>query len=224
MVNSPRYFFGLLRQRTCWVPTFWGWLAILFTSGALGTGFILGIHPFLSPTHPLPSGALIIEGWADDVAFADAIKEINLHHYSPVFVTGGDITKGSAFSEFGTIAEMGATTLRQMSEGRIEPQAIPSPSVRKDRTYASALALREWMEAHGGVQPNITLFSVGPHTRRSWLLFRKVFGDTARVGVIASPPEGYDPKQWWRYSEGFRSVVDEAVAYLYARLLFGHIT
>ncbi len=158
------------------------------------------------------------------MVFAEAVRQIDQHHYSPVFVTGGDITKGSAFAEFGNIAELGAASLRQMSQGRIEPHPIPTPSVQKDRTFASALALREWMEAHGGVQRDITLLSVGPHTRRSWLLFQKAFGDSARVGVIAAPVEGFDPNRWWVYSEGVRTVLSESIAYVYARLFFWHIT
>jgi len=34
------------------------------------------------------------------------------------------------------------------------------------------------------------------------------------------PNPDYDPKYWWRYSEGVKDVTSEAVIYLHARFLF----
>ena len=41
-----------------------------------------------------------------------------------------------------------------------------------------------------------------------------------KVGVLAHPDDRYDSKRWWATSEGFQSVAGEAIAYLYARILF----
>ena len=41
----------------------------------------------------------------------------------------------------------------------------------------------------------------------------------AVVGVIAHPPVDYDPQTWWTSSQGFRKVVIEALAYIYAKFL-----
>jgi hypothetical protein len=30
----------------------------------------------------------------------------------------------------------------------------------------------------------------------------------------------YDPKHWWRYSEGVREILGETIAYMYAEFLF----
>lgn len=40
------------------------------------------------------------------------------------------------------------------------------------------------------------------------------------MGVIAATPAEYDADNWWDWSSGVRAVVDETVAYLYARFLF----
>jgi hypothetical protein len=64
------------------------------------------------------------------------------------------------------------------------------------------------------------LISVGPHARRSRLLFEKAFGREVRVGIIALESQDYDPQHWWRSSMGVRVVTDELIAYSYARLLF----
>ncbi len=219
-VKPANTFFGLLRQRTCWVPTPRAWIVLFLLVLVGGIVIVEGIHPFLSPNEPLPGGAVVVEGWADDFVLKEAIRQVEAHHYHPVFITGGTMQKGSPFSEFGTMAEFTSAEMRQLSKGTIEPQAVPTPDVRKDRTFSSAIALRAWMEAHGGILPEITVVSAGPHSRRSRLLFEKAFGNSAHIGIVACPAEGYDPNHWWTYSEGFRSVVSEAVAYAYARLVF----
>jgi hypothetical protein len=57
--------------------------------------------------------------------------------------------------------------------------------------------------------------SVGPHARRSWRAFRDEFAGQAEVGSVALTPTEYDGTDWWRCSEGVRSVISEAVAYGY---------
>ena len=61
---------------------------------------------------------------------------------------------------------------------------------------------------------------MGPHARRTRLLFQEAFGSKVAVGVIAVPDDAYDPRHWWRSSEGVRDVVGEAIAYVYARFFF----
>jgi hypothetical protein len=58
------------------------------------------------------------------------------------------------------------------------------------------------------------------HARRSRLLFQKAFGPGIEVGVIAIRDREYNPRVWWRYSEGVKEVLSEGAAYLYARFLF----
>jgi hypothetical protein len=38
--------------------------------------------------------------------------------------------------------------------------------------------------------------------------------------VIAVSNPDYDPKDWWRYSDGVREVIGETIAYIYARCFF----
>src|SRR6185503_9146040 len=97
---------------------------------------------------------------------------------------------------------------------------VPTPLVRRDRTYASAIALKQWLDAHQVVLSNLTVVAPGPHARRTRLLFQKAFGDATQVGAFAAMDLDYDPKDWWMSSNGFRAEIDEAIAYVYARLLF----
>jgi hypothetical protein len=99
-------------------------------------------------------------------------------------------------------------------------QPVPSPTQYRNRTYASALALRQWIELHKVGVTGFNLMTVGVHARRSQLLFQKAFGDKVRVGIIAVPDREYDARRWWQYSEGVKEVISEGAGYLYARLFF----
>jgi hypothetical protein len=178
------------------------------------------IHPFLAVSDPLSEGALTIEGWVEDTTMREAIAEFHRGHYTMLYVTGGPLERGAPLSEYRTTAEFGVATLLQMGIPKDSVQAVPAPLVRKDRTYASAVALKRWLDAQHVALPNLTVVAPGPHARRTRLLFQKAFGEETHVGVLATKDLNYDPQEWWRSSNGFRMEIGEAIAYIYARLLF----
>jgi hypothetical protein len=51
------------------------------------------------------------------------------------------------------------------------------------------------------------------------LLFKKTLEPKIKVGVIAAKTTNYDSKKWWVSSEGFRTMISETIAYIYARFL-----
>jgi len=97
---------------------------------------------------------------------------------------------------------------------------IPCWISRRDRTFASALALREWCASNRVELTAFNVVTLGPHARRSRLLNRKVFDSHVQIGVIAIPNSEYDAEHWWRYSEGVKETLSETAAYLYSRFLF----
>jgi uncharacterized SAM-binding protein YcdF (DUF218 family) len=89
----------------------------------------------------------------------------------------------------------------------------------RDRTYSSAVALRNWFREHNVPVRRINVVTEDLHARRTRLLFEKALGDV-EVGVIAVPNPDYDSTHWWRYSQGVKDVFAEAIGYLYAKLFF----
>jgi len=90
----------------------------------------------------------------------------------------------------------------------------------RDRTYGSAVALRNWFRENNMPVRSVNVVTEDVHARRTYLLFQKALGDNVAVGIIAVPNPDYDPEHWWRYSEGVKDVISETAAYLYAKLLF----
>jgi hypothetical protein len=211
---------GLARRRQCLVPTWQGWLVLLI--GIVLSALAIGrsLYGFLAVTKPVPGGLLVIEGWAPDYAMRAAMEEFATNHYERLMVIGGPLEYGSPLSEYRTIAEMGAAILVRFGMNSNDVQAVPAPLVWQDRTYTSGLALREWLRAHGKTPTKVNLMSMGPHARRSWMMLEKALGSQFTVGIISLAYKDFDSAHWWRSSAGFRAVVDETVAYAYARVLF----
>jgi uncharacterized SAM-binding protein YcdF (DUF218 family) len=211
---------GLFRRRECLLPTWRGWLALSVSCGLVLLVFVLRIHPFLAVTEPLPGGALVVEGWAADFAMKEAVAEFNRNHYEKVYVTGGPVLWGAPLARYKTYAERGAAVLVRMGLSTNVVQAVPCKLAVQDRTYTSAIGLREWMHKYDTTTTKVHLMTEGPHARRSRLLFEKALGKQVAVGITAVPMPDYDPHYWWKSSAGFRAVIDESVAYVYARFFF----
>ncbi len=220
MPENAKITWGFLRRRSCVVPTWRGWLLLFFGSAIVTLLLANRILPFLSVTDEVPGGVLVVEGWTPDYAMEATVAEFHRHHYDRVFVTGGPIDQGAPLVEYKTYAELGASILLKLGLTTNEVQAIPAPSVRADRTYNSAISLRKWWSEHHTSPTKVNLLTVGPHARRSRLLFEKALGKQVEVGVISIPGKDFDDAQWWRSSGGVRGVIGETLAYLYARFLF----
>ncbi|SPE51677.1 conserved hypothetical protein [Verrucomicrobia bacterium] len=218
--EEKRKWLGLLRYRQCLVPTAWGWAVVLLGCGVLLAGALYGVCPFLAVNDPRPGGVLVVEGWEPDFALKEAVTEFRRNHYEKLYVTGGPIEMGAPLSEYKTYADLGAATMLSLGLSTNQVQAVPAPFVPQDRTYTSAVFLGKWFHEHGLGVTNLNLLTLGPHARRSRLLFEKALGKGVIVGVISLPSRDYEPGRWWRSSQGVRMVIGEALAYAYARVIF----
>lgn len=190
----------------------------------MGAGLIFisvrEVHSFLAITDPVHGGALIAEGWLPDHAFDEVAAEFKRNQYDTLYVTGGPIEQRESCTSYITYAERGEAIVRSKGLAPSVVRVIPALKVHRDRTYASAVALRKWLVDHEVTHRSYHVMSFGPHTRRTRLLFEQALGEGAIVGSTAIEDPDYDPKHWWNTSVGVRTVIDEAIAYGYARFLF----
>lgn len=219
-MESSKIYLGLLRRRQCLVPTLRGWLLVALSVTALALVGTFGIGPFLAVTDSVPGGVLVVEGWVPDYMLEAAIAEFKRDHYARLFVTGILLDQGAPLSEYKNYASIGAATLVKLGMSTNEVQAVPTGATRRDRTYAMALSLKHWLRDHDMAPKKVNLMTGGPHARRSRLMFEKALGKGVTVGVIAIPANDYDEQRWWHSSQGVRTIIGEALAYAYARLLF----
>jgi hypothetical protein len=127
---------------------------------------------------------------------------------------------GSHLSEYNTSAEVAASTLKQPGFDEELITVVPAPAVKKDRTHASALALKKWLLNSNVAVQSLNIYTLGTHARRSRLMFKKIPGNKVSVGVIEADYLSFDSQNWWKSSEGMRTVIYETIAYFYARFFF----
>ncbi len=219
--HKTRKCYGLFTRRERWGLSRRGWLAGLGIFVVVGILWLFNVQPFLAHTERQDTKILVVEGWIHEYAIRAAVVEFQTGHYDKVYSTGGPVAgNGGYLNDFNTAASVGAELLVQRGLPKATVQMVPSHVSGRDRTYSSALALREYFQTNGVTVTNFNVLTEDAHARRTQLLFQKAFGHTATVGVIAVPNTEYDPKHWWRYSEGVREVLGESIAYLYAKFLF----
>jgi len=211
----------MLNRKERWGFSFKGKMAV--TAIALFTALIVVscIYPFLAVTHRVDSKSLVVEGWIHEYAIDAAVKEFRTGSYTNVFATGGPVEGiGGYVNDFQTAASVGADLLKKDGIPKESLQMVPSRVMARDRTYSSAVALRDWFRGHNLSVSSFNVVTEGAHARRTRLIFQEAFGKDVKVGIISVPSPDYDAKKWWRSSEGVREVIDEGVAYVYAKFLF----
>ena len=212
---------GLFTRKERWGLSWRGFSFVaVFTISALWILFAF-IYPFLAITYRVDTPLLVVEGWVHQSAIDAAVVEFRNGSYQRVFTTGGPVQgSGGYINDYGTAASVGADRLRRSGIEKERVQMVPSRVSARDRTYSSAIALRDWFVQNAMIPTAINVVTEDVHARRTRLLFQKAFGANVKVGVIAVPSPDYDPARWWRSSEGVRTTLGETIAYLYARLIF----
>ncbi|MCC5613897.1 YdcF family protein [Nostoc sp. CHAB 5836] len=203
-----------------WTLTAQGWaIAIAFIAYFIFF-IITHVHSFLAVTSPINSAeVLVVEGWLPDYAIEKALTEFQNGSYRQIITTGGTLRKGSYLTAYNNYADVSAATFIKLGLEAEKVVAVPTPFVVKDRSYASAVEFHRWLSNSNLQIESINLFSLDVHARRSWFLFKKILTPDIKVGVIAATTEDYNPSKWWGSSEGVRTIIHEAIAYIYGRFL-----
>src|SRR5436309_2695530 len=213
--------FGILVRKERWGLSWRGWLIILTGIVVTFYLFLFRVYPFLAVTHRVNTNVLVVEGWVHEYAIRAAIKEFQDNHYRRVFTTGGPaVGLGGYINDYHTSASVGADLLKKWGLPGERLQMVPSRVMDRDRTYGSAVALRNWFREQNMAVSGIDVVTEDVHARRTRLLFQKAFGKDVQVGIIGVANVDYPANRWWHYSQGVKNVGSEFAAYLYARLLF----
>jgi len=219
--SESRRFFGFLERKQRWELSWRGWLVLGLLTLLVGYEVFLNVHSFLAVTHRVNTKVLVVEGWIQRYGFLAAEKEFKTAGYERIFTTGGpENGSGGYVNDYQTLASAAAEELKKIGVPERVIQVVPSHEIGRERTFSSAIALREWLLEHGTILDSLNIITNDCHARRTQLLFQQALGKNVKVGIIAVPNPDYDPRYWWRYSDGVREVISEGAAYIYARVFF----
>ena len=220
MTASRSTLLGLFTRKERWSLSGRGWLAAALLFLSFGALAFFQIHPFLAITKPVPSQFLVVEGWMPEYALHACVTEFESHSYEKLFTTGGPTLGRGPTNVFNTMAHAGTCRLQALGLPSKDIQTVPALSSDRDRTYSSALALRDWLRVNHSSVHAVNVMTLDVHARRTRLLYQKALGNRVKVGIISIPSQDYPANDWFHYSEGVKEVISEAGAYVYARFLF----
>jgi uncharacterized SAM-binding protein YcdF (DUF218 family) len=211
---------GLLTRCDRWGLSLAGKFLLLLLAGSLALFGLFTVYPFLAVTQRVDADVLVVEGWVHPYAIQAAASEFRTGSYKQIFSTGGPVVgKGGYINDYNTAASVGADRLKKIGVPDQLIQMVPSREGNRDRTYSSALALKQWLDEQGVSLHGINIVTQDVHARRTRLLFQKALGPNTAVGIIAVSSPDYDSRRWWRSSEAAQVVMAEVVGYVYARLV-----
>jgi uncharacterized SAM-binding protein YcdF (DUF218 family) len=208
------------RPRQIWMPTFFGWIFLLAIALVIALFVVRNIYAFLAQNEPVGARILVIEGWLAPEELDQAVQAFKKGGYERVVTTGGPISGWPELSLHSNYARVAADYLAQHGVPRDVIISVPTPASAQERTFLSAVVLRDSAQQLGITLDAIDLFSSGAHSRRSRLLFQMAFGQEVRIGVLAGRPDDYDPEAWWRSSSGVESMVFQSIGLLWVKCCF----
>jgi hypothetical protein len=209
----------LARRREVWLPTIWGWLALLLMGAAGIVVVARNLHSFLAITEPVGARVLVIEGWLDHTQLDEAAAVFRSRGYERIVTTGGPIYYWPDSHGPATFAERAADYLKRLLPDA-SITAAPAPDSMQERTFGSAVVVRKWAKRSDLNFEALDVFTAGTHARRSRILYRLAFGPKIKVGVFAVKSPHYDADAWWRTSYGAEEIVKQATALLWVQCCF----
>jgi uncharacterized SAM-binding protein YcdF (DUF218 family) len=212
---------GIFIRKERWGLSWRGWLLVTLLGLVAAYFAFLNIRPFLAVTHRVNTNVLVVEGAMQRYVIRGGAEEFKNGSYERIITTGGpSVGEGGYTNDYNTSASVSAEMLKKFGVPDDLVQMAPSRVIARERTYSSAVALRDWFREHNTPVHSINVVTDGPHARRTRLLYQKAFGKNVAVGIIAVSNPDYNPTQWWHYSDGVREVIGESIAYIYARFFF----
>jgi len=216
----------MFRRRQIWLPTWQGALLLVAVVAATALIALRHLAGYLAEERPATArdgrgaGTLIVEGWLDEDGLDAAIAAIGRGRYERVVASGGPIDGWREGRSWSTYAERAADYLRRHGVTSIPVVAVAARESPQDRTYLSAVVVRDWLRRQSVTIDAVDLYSGAVHARRSRLVFQMAFGPEVDVGVFAAPPRRYALDRWWTTSDGVKAVLDEAIGLAWTTCCF----
>ena len=210
---------SLFKRRQVWLPTFWGLIIFTVVIATVLNVVFRNIGYFLAQDQPIKGQYLVVEGWLAEPALLTAIAQFKQGDYQLLITTGGPDNR-HINPVHATYAEQASAFLAKHGIKADQLITLPTPASAQDRTYLSAVMVRDWFSENKPGQITIDLYSGDVHARRSYKLYKMAFADTAHIGIIAAEPNNFSLQYWWRTSAGAKSVLAETAGLIWINCCF----
>ncbi|KKM23839.1 hypothetical protein LCGC14_1611140 [marine sediment metagenome] len=175
---------------------------------------------FLSEQQPITSKVLVVEGWQQEDALVQAYEEFVKGQHTLVITTGGPEAKNFS-DKFDSYAEQATFRLESLGIPSSKIVIIATPESAQNRTFLSAVYVRDWMEFSKSKITSFNVITTGVHSRRTHYLYEQAFEGTGiDIGVLSVQPSDYQLDSWWQTSVGAKTVITEFIGWLHVLCCF----
>ncbi len=207
------------QQRVVWLPKVWLIVVMLLLVTIIIAWAFKNLALYLAVNQPKHAEYLLVEGWQSEQSLLQALSVFREGGYRLLITTGGPDNR-TITPKYKSFAEESAAFLLAQS---IEPDKIvivSAPASAQNRTFLSAVMVREWFIKQELLPKSIDVFTEGVHARRTHALYQLAFGDSVEIGISASRPENYNLNRWWQTSSGAKSVITEVIGVIWVTCCF----
>jgi len=174
---------------------------------------------YLAQQQPLHKGILVVEGWVSEQTLLQAIQSYKTNSYQQIITTGG-LIKGRRQSEYKSYADSAAAFMLKNGIKQSEITSLPAPDSAQNRTFLSAVIVRDWLIKQKNNTQTIDVFSEGVHARRTLILYKMAFANKRGIGIMTGKAEQYLLESWWQTSAGIKTVISEVVGLTWVACCF----
>ncbi|NLD93870.1 MAG: hypothetical protein GX639_14530 [Fibrobacter sp.] len=165
------------------------------------------LYQYLNVTCPVSGNVLVIEGWIEKEMLVEAAQEFSKKKYSYCLLTG----KANSLTQTKEILHKAGICIEDIRHVAVANEV-------RHKTYHMALAARNWLQQKDPSIKTVNVFTGGLHGRKTWAVFKRVFGKDYSIGIISSKAWYCDKHNWWKSKKGIRSIIKSITGYIYGLL------
>jgi len=209
----------LIKKQHIWLPTIPGLILISITCIAMTIFIINNLANYLAQQQPISKGILVVEGWVSEQTLLQAIHSYKTNPYQQIITTGG-LIKSRQQGKHKSYADSAAAFLLKNGINKSEVTSLPTPDSAQNRTFLSAVIVRDWLIMKKNKNQTIDVVSEGVHARRTLALYQMAFANKREIGIMTGEAEEYPLESWWETSAGAKAVVSEVVGLVWSVCCF----
>ncbi|MCK4352397.1 YdcF family protein [candidate division WOR-3 bacterium] len=187
-------------------------LSIIIILAALSCIYFFHIYSFLSYEKIFKTDTVVVEGWISNSEMRQSANNILSNNVKRVIVPGDKAELALIHYPVNNYADIGR--LRLIDCGVNEEKIITCPfETKRNRTLNAAVYVKKIIQKKG--IKSFIIFTEDVHARKTYVSYKKVFGNKYKIGVMPIPNDVFDNKNWYKSSEGMKTVITESIAYIY---------
>ena len=159
-----------------------------------------------------------MEGWQDEDSLLAALAIFNAEQYQYMITTGGPNVRFLSPAHASYAEQAGAFMVQHGLDAE-KLIMIPAPESAQERTYLSAVMVRDWLALKETDLKGLNVHTSDVHARRTRSLYREAFPNV-EIGIYAAAPQGFALNKWWQTSDGAKSVITELIGNFWVTCCF----